>query len=116
MQLETIVYVVSGSESLTKSSPRPPPPLLLFFYFLETAQFPAEVPSCQECGQMPRGLLCIELGAAVAERLLDSKGSSGCGSSPTWWVRMVWVAKTAGQGSLAKVMSKATHVPSVSLD
>lgn len=124
MQLETIVYVVSGSESLTKrlsndkqglSLPHPPtsppnPPLFLFFFLLETARFPPAVPSCQECGQMPQGLLCIELAAALAEGLLDSKGSSGCGSSPTLWVRLLWVAKTAGQGSLAKVTSKAAHV------
>lgn len=64
---------------------------------------------------MPQGLLSIELGAAIAEGLLDSKGSSGFGSNPTWWVRVVWGAKTAGQGSLAKETSKATHVLSVSL-
>lgn len=115
------MYVVSGSESLTKRlsddkqglSPVPPLlPQLLFFFLLETAQFPPEVPSCQDCGQMPQGLLCIELGAALAEGLLDSKGSSGCGSSPTLWVRALCTAKTAGQGSLAKVKSKAAHVPS----
>lgn len=41
--------------------------MLLFFYSLETAQFAPEVPSCQEHGQIPRGLLCMELAAALAE-------------------------------------------------